>query len=161
MAGGTVITGELWIPGQKIISIPSGKRFKAAMSAHDLFQITGHNIRYIGPEYETVPIKKLLSWLIQDAPEALIPKAEDTPHMLSLAQGYRIENPEHLVEGILAQDRQVSEGQIEQREYWSCVGAMEKDVLVTDKVYQPDYYSATYTPEERTREDEDGLKGWR
>lgn len=27
MAGGIVVAGELWVPGQKLISIPSGKRF--------------------------------------------------------------------------------------------------------------------------------------
>jgi len=163
MAGGVMTAAGLWIPGQKMISIPSGKQFYGP----SIFEIMGNNIRYIGPEYETVTIKKFYSWLARHASKALAPMQADTPNMVSLASGYRIENPEHLTEGTLAQDRtkspleQQCSQSTQQREYWSCVNSLGDDVIVADKVYEPDYYSTAYTPRERIREDEDGLKGWR
>ncbi|MHC4312586.1 MAG: hypothetical protein ACYSW3_09010, partial [Planctomycetota bacterium] len=138
---GMIVAGELWVPGQKLISIPSGKQFYGP----SLFEMMGQNIRYVGPENKTVTVTEFYNWLRTQFPKTMIGAPYDTvkPHMVSLRSGYRIENPEHLVEGTLQQDRLTASATHGDREYWSSEFDLNNDELVTDKLYRPaaDYYS--------------------
>jgi len=165
MAGGMIVAGELWVPGQKLISIPSDKVFYGP----SVFEMLGKDIRYTGPVHETATINEFHNWLRERLPN-ILGQGEATPwlvkedgksneHRVSLRAGYRITNPEHLVKGILEQDRLTTSKTHGDREYWSTPNSLSDDELITDKVYRPDYYSTD--PRERIREDENGLKGWR
>lgn len=158
MAGGIMIAGDLWIPGQKLISIPSKKIY----TAPTLFELSGQTIRYVGPEYDTATVSELYDWIKKQFPKIMSGDPYDTakPHMVSLRHGYRVDKPEHLVEGTLDQDRETDEWSngATDREHWSCITSLGEDDLRVDKIYQPSYYS---TPRERIRENEFGEKGWR
>jgi hypothetical protein len=158
MAGGVIVAGELWIPGQKLISIPSGKQFYGP----SIFELIGQDIKYVGPEDKTVSMRQFYNWLksIGLDKQPLMDMQTSNEGTVSLAHGYRIDKPEYLTDGSLQQDRvEQLDGVISfDREHWSAVGGLGDTDLIVDKIYQPDYYS---TPRERTREDEDGLKGWR
>lgn len=158
MAGGVIVAGELWIPGQKLISIPSGKVFGNEYGIDSLFRMIDRNtVEYVGEEDKIVSMTEFYDWMRKYARDAL--RLHDSePMMVSLSRGCRIINPEYLIEGTLEQDRTNGFAGNDQREYWSSVGGLGDSDLVVDKVYQPDYYSA---PAERIRKDEDGLKGWR
>lgn len=154
MAGGMIVAGELWVPGAKMISIPSKKFYSAPI----LFELNGQTIKYMGPVHKTVTVSDFYDWIKTQFPRLMESSPYDTekPHMVSLRAGYRIENPEHLVEGTLAQDRENSVlNQAADREYWSCTNTLSDDDLSTDKIY------AYSTPRERISEDDMGNKGWR
>jgi hypothetical protein len=140
MAGGVMIAGDLWIPGQKLISIPNGKVFYGP----SIFELVGNDIRYIGPDDKTVRVSELQNWIIKQFPKLMTDNPYDTmkPHMVSLRAGCRFDKPEHLVDGTLSQDRTNGAHGNADREYWSCEADLSGDELCVDKVYAPDWYSA-------------------
>jgi len=165
MAGGTIIAGELWVPGQTFISIPSGKQFYGP----SLFEMVGKDIKYIGPAHETVTVRQFYNWLLHISDNQAMDGVSSNESIVSLSHGYRIDNPEHLVEGALHQDR-IKQSHIVSfdREYWGSDFDLSADDLVVDKVYQPDFYiqvtdgtNYVSTPAERISESDLGTKGWR
>jgi hypothetical protein len=133
MAGGVIVAGELWIPGQKLISIASGKVFTGS-----LWEITGQgNIRYIGGETTTTTVSDFYKWLWINAQDALEGHAGGAMNTsaLSLLEGYRVENPEHLVNGSLCQDAADEHCSPGLREQWNCANDMTGADLMVDKVY--------------------------
>ena len=138
MAGGVVVAGELWIPGQKIISIPSGHVFGG-----QLFSLNGQSIKYIGPENKTVTIGEFYNWLqsMSKHDAKIMDALLSNETMVSLRHGHRIENPEHLIGGSLEQDRSgLSHLTRNDREYWTSCGLGDSE-LYADKVYVPLHYS--------------------
>lgn len=107
MAGGVVIAGELWVPGQKLISIPSGKRF------------SDNHITLIGPEFEEWHLHvdangmtvRELYWAIQnifDQAENMPfenPMVATTPERLEITESYRLTEAsfQHLHHGCIVE----------------------------------------------------------
>jgi hypothetical protein len=155
MAGGVIVAGELWIPGQKLISIPSGKIYTGQM-----FTLEGQTIKYIGHPDKTVTINQFYEWLQKYSKGLMRATMEDrdTPQMVSLSPGYRMVNPEHLTHGTLAQDVDRPEwmqgGQ--HREIWQDFNGLGDADMVTDHVY-----STEWMPRERITENDMGHKGLR
>jgi hypothetical protein len=91
LAGGAVVAGELWIPGQKLISIPSGKRFGGVV-----FQTLGGEDKIVVPPREggyTVAELYDAVCKLMDKSEMMPfaqPLLPDTPNLYSLTDGYEI-----------------------------------------------------------------------
>ena len=138
MAGGVIVAGELWIPGQKLISIPSEKRFWGP-PINAFFRLDGNTIEYIGPPDQFVSIKELHGWLMEKDPLLLMTKVGQpaAEHIVDLSRGYHVDMPEHLTGGTLMQDSQRHEADQghEEKEIWSAWGKSTDDDLYCDKQY--------------------------
>ncbi len=131
MAGGVMTAAGLWMPGTKMISIPSRKQFIGP----SIFEIMGEKIKYIGPENKTATIQEFYDWLKMIENNQVMDGAKSSGTIVSLRNDYRLENPEHLVAGTLAQAAGNKHGLLHQREHWSCCDTLGEADLFTDKVY--------------------------
>jgi hypothetical protein len=156
MAGGIIVAGELWVPGQKLISIPNGKVFTGSMFRLDMETQT---LSYIGPPDKTVPVSQFYDWLRKQTTELMLGTDYDTekPHMVSLKGEYRLDNPEHLTEGTLSQAAADDHCTKDLREMWTCTNTLGSDDLFVDKIYYQDYTP----PRERIRTLDNGHRGYR
>lgn len=158
-AGGVVTAAGIWMPGEKLISIPSGKIFGNEYSIDSYFRLMNNRtVVYTGPEDKIVSVSQLKEWLLKHAAHAL--HRDSSELTVSLRPGIRLDKPEHLHSGTIAQDAVTLDGghvlHADTREYWSS-GPMVDGDFFTDKIYvQPDEM-----PRERIREDDQGRLGWR
>ncbi len=159
MAGGIIIAGELWIPGQKLISIPSGQVFGNEYGIHSAFRLIDRNtVEYIGADDKVVNITEFYKWLKKHAAHMMREPYETDSLILSLKSGCSLTNPEHLVNGTFTQDAEDSHGTYEPlREQWTCLNDMSDGDLFTDKVYFIDHA----TPRLRLSELDNGHMGYR
>lgn len=160
MAGGVIVAGELWIPGQRLISIPSGKVLTGSMFRLDMETQT---LSYIGPPDKTVTVSQFYDWLItvlKAHTEDIVSSSEydtEKPHMVSLKGEYRLENPEHLTDGTLSQRAADDHCTKDLREMWACTNSMSGADLFTDKIYYQDHTA----PRERHTLLDNGHRGYR
>ena len=154
MAGGTIIAGELWVPGQKLISIPSGKQFYGP----SIFELVDDKtVRYIGNQDKVVSVQEFYNWMMKHADHMLKRHGGMDEMFVTLEHGYRIDNPEHLHSGSLCQDAAHTHGLSEQRETWVSASDMASDDLVTDKIY----HGGMDSPRFRISELDNGHRGYR
>lgn len=152
MAGGMIVAGELWIPGQKLISIPSGTVFQ-----HQQFMIHEGNIRWVGGENGTATVLEFYDWVKKFAGDMLDDDWNNDPgNLVSLKGKHRLTNPEHLVEGNLSQHAG-DQHMTELREMWTCSSNMGHQDLITDKFY----ILPTDNPRPRITLTDDGNRGYR
>ena len=158
MAGGTVIAGELWVPGQKLISIPSGKVFGNEYGINSIFRMIDPNtIEYVGDQDMIVSMTDFYNWMADNASHMLSPLRDPDLSIVALRDKYRICNPEHLVGGSLSQA--APEGHCaDLREMWTSIDTLGGgEDLFSDKVY----YSEFDSPRSRIRELDTGHRGYR
>lgn len=161
MAGGVIVAGELWVPGQKLISIPSGKVFGNEYGLDSMFRLVDMNtVEYIGAEDKVASISEFYSWLKKNA--AFMMRSHDPANlevsrMVSMDSGYRMRNPEHLIGGSFVQDAQGHFGVAHLRELWTSASSLGETDLLTDKVYIVDGAEA----QERKRTLDNGYRGLR
>lgn len=163
-AGGLVIAGKLWLPGDKLISIPSGKVFANEYGIDSTFRmIDQHTVHYVGHEDRVVSISEFIEWMKKNAAHMLREVPGDmTVH---LKNSYRMDNPEHLTNGSLGQDspREAWMSGNNHRELWSHFGSFSgdggsfEDEFVIDHVYANEFDR----PRERITTNDVGIKGWR
>ncbi len=161
MAGGVVIAGKLWIPGQKLISIPKGKTFTGIDFANEygdesLFTLIDRNtVRYVGHEDKVASMPEFMHWIKKNAAHML--RSHSTETIVTLGDGYRMENAWHLTEGSLRQDAPRGHGVIQLKETWSCDGGMDAEELCSDKIFHSEYG----TPRERISLSDSGHRGYK
>ena len=159
MAGGVMTAAGLWMPGQKLISIPSGKVFGNEYDINSMFRlIDRHTVEYIGGNDKVASIAQFYDWLRKHAMHMLGPGTDPEKLMVSLEPKYRMLNPEHLDNGTLAQnapDNHCSEGL---RELWTSGPTLGSEDLITDKVY---YSEWDREPRTRISVLDNGYRGYR
>jgi hypothetical protein len=178
-AAGTIVAAELWIPGAKLISIPSGKIFtNHAFSIDARGNITVNSLA----AQNKVTVLELHRWL-QDLSDSVMcmgddslditsrsPSSRVTDNSVLLNDGYYVENPEYLTGGSLQQKDELwcgiqSIGQIEDTTVAlingvpavrpghvnQCVRAEEGDeIMVSTRTYGQTYSEFTLTPMQGT-----------
>jgi len=157
MAGGVMTAAGLWMPGQKLISIPSGKVFGNEYGIDSVFRLVDHNtVEYVGAEDKVVSIRQFYDWLRKHAEYMLNDHLGPNDLMVSLQGKHRLLNPEHLNEGTLSQaagDNHCAD----LREMWTCTTDMGDADLFADKVY----YSEFSEPRTRITRLDNGHRGYR
>lgn len=164
LAGGMVTAAGLWIPGQKLISIP--KVMSNEYGIDSTFRLLDYRtVEYSGRGDKVVSVKEFQKWMRDNAAH-MLRRTPDDVTMVSFDNGFNMVNPEHLTEGVFTQDASDSHCTIEPlRELWSCPTTIGSDELVTDKIYFVDHmYSkrvpavvSAYAPRDRAWEDGLGL----
>jgi len=157
MAGGVIIAGELWIPGAKVISIPSKKAFYGP----SIFEmLDDETVKYVGPANKTASVRSFHQWLWRNMKPALVEghRGGAAHDKVLLAKGFRLMNPEHLIDGEFMQDASDDHCTLSpMREMWTCKGDMDHADLLIDKIYiQPDTL-----PRDRISELDNGYVGYR
>jgi len=135
MAGGVIVAGELWIPGQKLISIPSKQFWGPPVSSFFRLSLEDQTIEYIGPPDQYVPMTELHNWLMKNNPHLM--NHIENHRVVDLSRGCRFDKPEHLTNGTLSQDSQrpeIDQG-YEEKEIWATWGESDDDELYFDKQY--------------------------
>jgi hypothetical protein len=156
-AGGIVVAGEILLPSNKLISIPSGKVFGNEYGINSTFRmIDRHTVAYVGAEDKVVSIKEFTAWLKKNAAYMLNPHRDEDDMFVTLRDQYRITNPEHLMQGTLSQAA-ADQHCTELREIWTCTTGMDGEDLFTDKIY----YSKWDDPRQRITITDTGHKGFR
>jgi hypothetical protein len=159
LAGGVMTAAGLWVPGTKLISIPTGKVFGNEYGINSTFMLLDDlTVKYVGAEDKVVSIKEFIQWMQKNAAHMMKNRADSSDLIVSMRGGYRMNNPEHLNMGTLSQaadpDHLTSEGL---REMWISTTDMAGDDLLTDKFYYEDYTK----PRERISELDNGHRGYR
>lgn len=115
MAGGVMTATGLWMPGEKLISIPSGKRwseFKIYHSGPLRFTIVSEDTAeglYSIDLQEEMSIAQLYREVCYLTPHSCIigeaPMVEEHPNMYKMNDKWLIKNPWLLSDGTLSQNR--------------------------------------------------------
>jgi len=154
MAAGAVITAEgLWMPGTKLISIPSGTVFGNEYGINSTFKLLdAKTVQYVGAEDKVVSVTDFHEWLKKNAAYMM---KEDNPEyishlMVAMRDDYRLTNPEHLHLGSLSQIAIDHPGQ---REMWISNTHLAADDLDTDKFYYPEGTTPIMSPRKRGNPD--------
>jgi len=157
MAGGVVVAGELWMPGQKLISIPSGKVFGNEYGIDSAFRLIGQNtVEYCGADDKVVSVDELYKWLRKNASYMLKGYSDPDSLMVTMVGDNRMINPEHLVNGSMSQ-RAGDQHMTDLREMWTNTETLGSDDFFTDKVY----YAQMDDPRDRITELDTGHRGYR
>jgi hypothetical protein len=155
----TAAAEEMWVPGKKLISIPSGKIFTGNKFKYD----QNGNIKWIGAEDGLATVVEFHDWLREQAmaKPTLAVTFQDRSRQntfskctVSLKEGVRMLNPEHLIQGTIFQDS-TREGD---REVWTHWGDFSgEDEFVVDKVYTHEESE----PQKRVHKSEHGFEMYR
>jgi hypothetical protein len=155
MAGGVLTAAGLWVPGTKMISIPSGKVFGNEYGINSTFRLIDENtVSYVGVEDKVVSIKEFVAWIQKNAAYMMKHHDDSSGLMVTLGDGYRMDNPEHLHLGSLSQTAVDHPGL---REMWVSTTDLGADDLFVDKFYYPE----DSTPRRWRNELDNGHRGYR
>ena len=143
MAGGVIVAGELWMPGQKLISIPSGKVFGNEYGINSMFRLLDeHTVEYIGAEDKVASVTEFYNWMKKNAAHMMKPWVDENDLIVTMRDNFRLTNPEHLHEGSLSQASVIYRGSPTSlsglREMWVNTTSLGDNELVSDKFYFQD-----------------------
>ena len=134
-AGGVMTSAGLWMPGTKVISIPSGKVFGNEYGINSMFRLLDeHTVEYIGAEDKVVSVPQFFDWMKKNAAHMMRPWSDESDLIVTMRDNFRLTNPEHLHEGSLSQaaDDHLITGL---REMWMNPTSLGDNDLVSDKFY--------------------------